>query len=82
MMTFLVGYSPHKDDLGALDRIRVPTLVICGGRDAMFDPSEQQRLAAALGARLAVHPEAGHATHWEHPEWLAGELARFLDASA
>ncbi len=68
-----------EDDLSAsLGRIRAPTLVIWGDRDAIVPRAEQELLATSLpAARLVIHSGTGHAPHWETPERVAAELASF-----
>ncbi|MFN8558583.1 MAG: alpha/beta hydrolase [Dehalococcoidia bacterium] len=64
-------------------RIRMPTLIGWGDRDAVFLREEQDALVAALpGAEFIVYPETGHALHWERPGRLARDLDRFLRATA
>jgi len=64
-----------------LHRIRVPTLVLWGDRDAIFGRDLQHRLCAGIaGAELRVYPETGHALHWEQPECFAGDLESFVRA--
>ncbi|MBK9317149.1 MAG: alpha/beta hydrolase [Acidobacteria bacterium] len=62
-----------------LDRIRTPTLIIWGDRDAHFSRSDQHTLAAALpNAILKIYAETGHATHWERPEQVAQDIKDFI----
>jgi non-heme chloroperoxidase len=70
------------DDSAELARLRLPTLVLWGDRDAYFPRQEQDRLAAAIpGARLTVYTETGHSPHWERPERVARDLEAFLDGA-
>jgi non-heme chloroperoxidase len=68
------------DEQGArLGRIRTPTLLLWGDRDALLDRAEQDALAATLaGSELVVYPETGHSPHWERPERFARDLEAFL----
>jgi len=64
-----------------LGRIRAPTLLIWGDRDAFARRSDQDALLAAIeGSRLAVYAGAGHAVHWEEPRRFADEVAAFCEA--
>ncbi|RFU19168.1 alpha/beta fold hydrolase [Geodermatophilus marinus] len=67
------------DDRAELARITVPTLVVWGARDALFDRGQQDRLLAALPrAHHVVQEGAGHSPNWERPGELAVELNAFL----
>jgi pimeloyl-ACP methyl ester carboxylesterase len=71
-----------QDTTPALGRIRAPTLVLYGERDAIFPRTDQETLAQGIpGARLRVFEGIGHAPHWERPELVAEELVRFLRAA-
>lgn len=66
-----------------LDRIRVPTLVIAGGRDAYCPPRASAMIADRIaGAQLRVFPENGHCLHWESPQAFNAALASFLAAAS
>jgi non-heme chloroperoxidase len=70
----------HAADLG---RIRAPTLIVWGDRDAIFDRRDQDALAAAIpGARLLAYSGAGHGFHWEAPAGFASDLAAFAESVA
>lgn len=61
-----------------LSRLRVPTLLLWGDRDAFVPRGDQERLLAALpAARLLTFPGGGHSLHWEDPDESARELAAF-----
>ncbi|HEU5481232.1 MAG TPA: alpha/beta hydrolase, partial [Candidatus Tumulicola sp.] len=62
-----------------LAKITVPSLVICGGRDAVAPPSFSQEIAAGIrGARLEVIEEAGHVTNADAPDRFNDLLRAFL----
>lgn len=66
----------YRDLLGG---ITVPTLVICGGRDAVAPPSFSQEIAAGIaGAQLEILPEAGHVTNADAPDRFNDLLRAFL----
>jgi len=61
-----------------LGRIRAPTLILWGRRDAYCPRSDQDALLAAIrGSRLGIYEDAGHALHWEEPQRFAADLAAF-----
>lgn len=69
-----------ESDLDLRD-VRVPTLLLWGGRDAFVPRADQQRLLRDIrGARLVEYPDAGHAFHWEDPRPTANELSAFAEA--
>ncbi|MBA3430137.1 MAG: alpha/beta hydrolase [Actinobacteria bacterium] len=69
----------EDDSLGELDKIKAPTLIVWGDRDAILPRSDQESLAAAItGSRLLVYPGAGHAFYWEEPGRVASALAAFI----
>ncbi|HKQ99343.1 MAG TPA: alpha/beta fold hydrolase [Pyrinomonadaceae bacterium] len=68
-----------NDYRSGLVKIKAPTLVLWGDRDAIFPRSEQDALVKVLpNAVLKVYPETGHALHWERPEQFAEDLKSFL----
>ncbi len=58
-------------DLGAL---RVPVTVFQGSDDTLVTPAEAERLAAALGARVVMVPDAGHYLAVDHGAEVFGAL--------
>jgi len=61
----------------APDGLQMPALVVSGAHDPLTDPQCPQRLAQRFGARLAVHPQAGHDLATDDPVWLATQIANF-----
>jgi non-heme chloroperoxidase len=69
----------EDDSLEELDKIKAPTLIVWGDRDAILPRSDQETLATAItGSRLLVYPGAGHAFYWEDPGRVASDLAAFI----
>jgi 2-succinyl-6-hydroxy-2,4-cyclohexadiene-1-carboxylate synthase len=68
--------DPLWDRLG---QIRVPVLVVAGGRDVKY-AALAERLVQAVGpgATLAVIPGAGHACHLEQPEAFLDTVTSWL----
>lgn len=52
-----------------------PVLLACSARDGLVDPSCSRRIAAAWGAELCVHPDAGHDLPLDDGPWLAARIA-------
>jgi 2-succinyl-6-hydroxy-2,4-cyclohexadiene-1-carboxylate synthase len=61
-----------------LVRLRSPTLVLAGERDAKFGAIARSMARAVPGARLRLFAGAGHAPHLEAPdEWVAALVDQF-----
>jgi len=76
--------EPYRtaDFASALTKIRVPTLLVWGDRDAFTGRAEQDSLTQLLaGSRLAIYAGAGHSPHWEEPQRFADEIATFVATS-
>jgi non-heme chloroperoxidase len=55
----------EADHSVGLYKIKAPTLIVWGDRDAFCPRSDQEALRAAItGSRLLVYTGAGHALHW------------------
>jgi len=62
-----------------LGNIQVPTLIVCGERDAISPPDEMRQLAAAIPqARYVEIAGASHMSPLEMPEPVNAELTAFL----
>ena len=73
-----------ETDLSAeISRVKSPTLILWGDRDAYFPLSGQETIAEAIrGAQLVIYRGAGHALHWEEPARFAADLADFAEKLA
>jgi pimeloyl-ACP methyl ester carboxylesterase len=64
-----------------LARVRVPTLIMAGDRDLLTSPQSLRELAAGIaGSRRVDLPGCGHLAFVTHPDRVAGEAKRFLEA--
>ena len=71
------------DDVEALGRVRCPTLLLWGDRDALFSRADQDQLLAALpDARLRIYEDTGHCPNWERPDAVAADIVRFIEATS
>lgn len=62
-----------------LPKIKAPTRLIWGERDAFATRLEQSALLAAIpGSSLSIYEGAGHAPHWEEPARFVNEVADFV----
>jgi pimeloyl-ACP methyl ester carboxylesterase len=67
------------DATAGIERIRHPTLVLCGSDDRMTPLRYSQFLADIIpSGRLVVIPQAGHMVMLERPQAVADALAVFL----
>jgi 2-succinyl-6-hydroxy-2,4-cyclohexadiene-1-carboxylate synthase len=68
----LAGTGTQRPHWASLPRLRMPVLIVTGGRDAKFT-ALGQRMARSIGANAvhAVVAGAGHAPHLERPEAVA-----------
>ncbi|MGD9561425.1 MAG: alpha/beta fold hydrolase [Pyrinomonadaceae bacterium] len=68
-----------NDHIDELRKIKAPTLLLWGDRDAYFDRSEQNKLLENIErSELKVYPGAGHAPHWEVPNKVGRDIAEFV----
>lgn len=66
-------------DLGAgLERVRVPTLVLCGARDRANLPAARALAQRLPRAELQIVPRAGHEWNRTMPDAFAARLGAFL----
>lgn len=54
--------------------LAVPLLVLCSEQDRLCRPGASRALAARLGARLEVHPDAGHDLPLDDPDWVIEQV--------
>lgn len=63
--------------------IRVPTLILCGGRDKLTAPALSQELSQLIpGSRLLILERAGHMLPLEAPEWVNQAILDFVRSVA
>lgn len=75
---------PTPDELTPADlaRIRAPTLVVAGDRDAVRLDHTLEIYRAIPGASLYILPNTGHPTFRDRPAWINPVMREFLDAPA
>ena len=76
-------YDWRPIEASALAALRVPTLLVRGGRDRLVRVRDHEALRRELPAcvELLLVEGAGHAANLECPDRLAGPLAAFLGAA-
>jgi pimeloyl-ACP methyl ester carboxylesterase len=68
-------------DVSRLASLKVPTLLLWGGRDRLIPPPVGERFRRDIpGSRLVVFPELGHVPHEEDPQRTAEAVKEFLDS--
>jgi pimeloyl-ACP methyl ester carboxylesterase len=68
----------HADLSTLLPEIRVPVLVVIGGRDRLVNPAESREMAGLLPrGRLVEFPSAGHVAFLEDHDLFNTEVRRF-----
>lgn len=63
----------------ALPQITIPVLWVAGAQDEKFLELARRAVDALPQARLAIAPDAGHRVPWQAMDWLAREVADFLN---
>lgn len=75
-----LGVGAQPSLWGQLLRLRVPTLLVAGERDAKFGAIAREMADRIPGARVALVPSSGHSPHLEAPERYAVEITRFFNS--
>jgi 3-oxoadipate enol-lactonase len=79
ILAVLEALNARADITAEISRVRCPTLVVHGARDAAIPLERAQSLARAIpGSELLVLPEAGHLLSLEAPDALFEAIERFL----
>jgi pimeloyl-ACP methyl ester carboxylesterase len=66
-------------DAARIAELRLPTLILWGGRDQLIPPENARRfLADIAGSRLALFEELGHVPHEEDPARTVAAVRQFL----
>ena len=66
-------------DAARIAQLKLPTLVIWGGRDRLIPPPIGQNFSRDIaGSRLVVFPALGHVPHEERPDTTGKLVTQFL----
>ncbi len=66
-----------------LGKIKSPSLIIWGDKDAYFLRDQQDALAAGIAnSKLVIYSGVGHSVHWEAPKRFADDLVTFVETLA
>jgi pimeloyl-ACP methyl ester carboxylesterase len=69
----------HAQSPARVRDLRVPTLILWGGRDRLIPPQFAQRFHDDIaGSRLVTFPDLGHVPHEEDPRATAAAALAFL----
>lgn len=68
------------DYVQELKKVKAPTLIVYGDKDAIIPASDQDTLTSTISNSLLVtYKGAGHGLHWEEPERFADDLLGFIN---
>ena len=71
--------QPMGGDAGRIRELRMPTLILWGGRDRLIPPENAARFHADVrGSALVIFDALGHVPHEENPGETGAALKRFL----
>ena len=69
----------YTGDVAQLKALRMPTLILWGGRDQLIPPDHGQRFASDIvGSKLVVFDDLGHVPHEEDPARTVAQVKSFL----
>jgi len=69
----------YTGDVAQIKTLKLPTLILWGGRDRLIPPEHGQRFAKDIaGSKLVVFDDLGHVSHEEDPARTVAEVKRFL----
>lgn len=75
-----LAQSRDGADSATIATLRVPTLIMWGGRDGLIPPDHAGRFARDIaGSRIELFPELGHVPHEEDPTRTVAAARAFLD---
>ncbi len=69
----------YTGDVAQIQALKLPTLILWGGRDRLLPPENARRFAKDIaGSTLVVFDDLGHVPHEEDPARTVAEVRRFL----
>lgn len=76
----LIAMLSRTDTTPFLEKIEVPTLIICGEYDKLTPPPVMQEMHKKIkGSEFVIVPKAGHMSPIENPEFVNKEIEGFLN---
>ena len=77
----LVALAERSETCSGLDKIAVPTLIICGREDIVTPLAQSEAMKESIpGAKLQIIEKAGHVSNLEQPDEFNKHLFNFLTA--
>jgi pimeloyl-ACP methyl ester carboxylesterase len=78
----LLSMAGRTDTTESLDKINIPTLVICGSDDKLSPPAIMKPMSEKIpDSKFALIEEAGHMTPIEKPEEVNSAIKEFLSVN-
>lgn len=75
----LLAMQGRTDTTSYLEKIKIPTLVICGEEDKLSPPSAMESMAKKIqSSEFVLIPNAAHMTPLENPEFFNRVILEFL----
>ena len=75
-----LGYQKKTDLRSRLPEIRVPVLILHGGKDRIIPVGQARFMNNNIcKSSITVLENAGHALPLTHPSWLAGQIETYLN---
>jgi len=69
----------YTGDVAQIRALKVPTLILWGGRDRLIPPDNARRFEKDIaGSKLVMFDDLGHVPHEEDPARTVAEVQRFL----
>jgi pimeloyl-ACP methyl ester carboxylesterase len=74
-----LALTQWSDRIGDISSLRLPTLILWGGRDRLIPPEHAQRFAKDIaGSTLVMFDDLGHVPQEEDPLRTVAPVRRFL----
>jgi len=79
IMGMIMALAGRTDTTASLDKIKVPTLILVGEKDAVTPPEAAQAMYDKIhGATWVKIPNAGHMSNLENPDAFNAALEKFI----
>ncbi len=79
----LIAMLSRGDTTKSLKNIKIPTLVLCGRKDALTPPEIMEGIAKKIKkSKFVVVPKAGHMIPLENPEFVNKNILKFLEKNS
>jgi len=76
----LIAMLSRRDTTDSLKKIKIPTLILVGKKDALTPPKIMKKIAKKIkNSEFHKVPKAGHMTPLENPEFVNKKIKRFIE---